>query len=144
MVILGPATNEAGANCWVAAYDVKTGKELWRFYTAPMSADEPEAKTWAGDSWKHGGSPIWNGGSYDPETNLTFWGTGNPNPGWNGDPRAPGDNLYSDSVIALDADTGKLKWYYQSQRVLLRARPHDRRISAGQEFRHAGLESRIR
>ena len=78
MVILGPATNEAGANCWVAAYDVKTGKEIWRFYTAPMSADEPEAKTWAGDSWKHGGNPIWNGGSYDPETNLTFWGTGNP------------------------------------------------------------------
>ena len=113
MVILGPATNEAGANCWVAAYDVKTGKELWRFYTAPMSADAPEAKTWAGDSWKHGGSPIWNGGAYDPETNLTFWGTGNPNPGWNGDPRAPGDNLYSDSVIALDADTGKLKWYFQ-------------------------------
>src|SRR5690242_4645455 len=113
MIILGPATNEAGANCWVSAYDVKTGKEIWRFYTAPMSADDPVAKTWAGDSWKHGGSPIWNGGAYDPETNLTFWGTGNPNPGWNGDVRAPGDNLYSDSVVALDADTGKLKWYYQ-------------------------------
>ena len=113
MVILGPATNEAGANCWVAAYDVKTGKELWRFDTAPNSADDPVAKTWPSDSWKHGGSPIWNGGSYDPETNLTFWGTGNPNPGWNGDPRAPGDNLYSDSVVALDADTGKLKWYFQ-------------------------------
>ena len=113
MVLLGPATNEAGANCWVAAYDIKTGKEIWRFNTAPASADEPEAKTWVGDSWKHGGSPIWNGGSYDPETNLTFWGTGNPNPGWNGDIRTPADNLYSDSVIALDADTGKLKWYYQ-------------------------------
>ena len=113
MIILGPATNEAGANCWVAAYDIKTGKEMWRFYTAPMSADQPEAKTWVGDSWKHGGSPIWNGGAYDPETNLTFWGTGNPNPGWNGDPRTPGDNLYSNSVVALDADTGKLKWYYQ-------------------------------
>jgi len=113
MVILGPATNEAGANCWMAAYDIKTGKELWKFDTAPNSADQPETKTWAGDSWKHGGSPIWNGGSYDPETNLTFWGTGNPNPGWNGDPRVPGDNLYSDCVIALDADTGKLKWYYQ-------------------------------
>ena len=111
-VILGPATNEEGANCWVAAYDVKTGNEIWRFYTAPTSADQPEAKTWAGDSWKHGGSPIWVTGSYDPETNLTYWGTGNPNPGWNGDPR-PGDNLYSDSVVALDADTGKLKWYYQ-------------------------------
>ena len=113
MVILGPATNEAGANCWVAAYDVKTGKELWRFDTAPNSPDAPEAKTWAGDSWKHGGSPIWNHGSYDPETNLTFWGTGNPNPGWNGDTRTPADNLYSNCVIALDADTGKLKWYFQ-------------------------------
>jgi len=113
MLILGPATNEAGANCWVAAYDAKTGNEIWRFDTAPNSADAPEAKTWVGDSWKHGGSPIWNVGSYDPETNLTFWGTGNPNPGWNGDPRIPGDNLYSDAVVALDADTGKLKWYYQ-------------------------------
>jgi alcohol dehydrogenase (cytochrome c) len=113
MIILGPATNEAGANCWINAYDVKTGKELWRFNTAPMSADQPEAKTWAGDSWKHGGDPIWNGGSYDPETNLTFWGTGNPNPGWNGDSRTPADNLYSASVVALDADTGKLKWYFQ-------------------------------
>jgi alcohol dehydrogenase (cytochrome c) len=113
MVILGQATNEMGSNCWIAAYDVKTGKEIWRFYTAPNSADDPAAKTWAGDAWKHGGSPIWNGGSYDPETNLTFWGTGNPNPGWNGNVRAPGDNLYSDCVVALDADTGKLKWYYQ-------------------------------
>ena len=97
MVILGPATNEMGANCWVAAYDIQTGKEIWRFYTSPNSADDPAAKTWSGDSWKHGGSPVWNGGTYDPETNLTFWGTGNPNPGWNGNPRGPGDNLYSDS-----------------------------------------------
>ena len=113
MVILGPATNEAGANCWVAAYDVHTGKEKWRFYTAPMSADDPAAKTWAGDSWKHGGSPLFNGGSYDPETNLTYWGTGNPNPGWSGSVRSPGDNLYSESVVALDADTGKMKWHFQ-------------------------------
>ncbi len=113
MVVLGPATNEAGANCWVAAYDVKTGNELWRFNTNPESADEPAAKTWVGDSWKHGGSPIWNAGTYDPETNLTFWGTGNPNPGWNGDVRTPADNLYSNTVIALDADTGKLKWHFQ-------------------------------
>jgi alcohol dehydrogenase (cytochrome c) len=113
MIILGPATNEAGANCWVNAYDIRTGKELWRFYTSPTSAGDPAAKTWSGDSWKHGGSPVWNSGSYDPETNLTFWGTGNPNPGWSGDVRVPGDNLYSDSVVALDADTGKLKWYFQ-------------------------------
>jgi alcohol dehydrogenase (cytochrome c) len=110
-LILGPATNEEGANCWVAAYDVHTGNELWRFNQIP-SPGEPGFETWKGDSWKHGGGPIWVTGSYDPETNLTFWGTGNPNPGWNGDPR-PGDNLYSDSVVALDADTGKLKWYYQ-------------------------------
>lgn len=113
MVLLGPATNEAGANCWVAAYDVKTGNEIWRFNTNPTSADDPIAKTWVGDTWQHGGSPIWNTGSYDPETNLTFWGTGNPNPGWNGDARTPADNLYSDSVVALDADTGKLKWHFQ-------------------------------
>ena len=119
MVILGPATNEAGANCWIAAYDVRTGNEIWRFNTAPMSADEPIAKSWIGDSWKNGGNPIWNAGGYDPETNLTFWGTGNPNPGWNGDPRAPQenvhfiDNLYSNSVVALDADTGALRWHFQ-------------------------------
>jgi alcohol dehydrogenase (cytochrome c) len=111
-IILGVATSEDGANCWVDAYDVNTGKELWRFYTAPRSADQPEAKTWAGDSWKHGGDPVWNDGSYDPETNLVYFGVGNPNPGWNGDGRA-GDNLYSESAIALDADTGKLKWYFQ-------------------------------
>jgi len=111
-LILGPATNEEGANCWVAAYDIKTGNELWRFYTAPISEDDPAAKTWFGDTWKHGGSPIWVTGSYDPETNLTFWGTGNPNPGWNGDKR-PGDDLYSDCIVAVDADTGKLKWHYQ-------------------------------
>jgi alcohol dehydrogenase (cytochrome c) len=111
-VILGPATNEFGTNCWVAAYDVRTGAEVWRFKTVPEPG-EPGNNTWPGDSWQHGGAPIWVTGSYDPDTNLTFWGTGNPNPGWNGGPRNPGDNLYADSVVALDADTGKLKWHYQ-------------------------------
>ena len=111
-VILGPATNEYGVNCWLAAYDVRTGIERWRFKTVPEPG-EPGHDTWPGDSWQHGGAPIWVTGSYDPETNLTFWGTGNPNPGWNGGPRNPGDNLYSDSVVALDADTGQLKWHYQ-------------------------------
>jgi len=111
-VILGPATNEYGVNCWVAAYDVRTGSEVWRFKTVPEPG-EPGHETWPGDSWQHGGAPIWVTGSYDPDTNLTFWGTGNPNPGWNGGPRNPGDNLYSDSVVALDADTGKLKWHFQ-------------------------------
>jgi len=72
MLILGPATNERGMNCWVAAYDLKTGQERWRFYTAPVAPEDPAFKTWTGDSWKHGGSPIWVTGSYDPETNLTF------------------------------------------------------------------------
>ncbi len=117
MVVLGTADNERGANCWIAAFDVKTGNELWRFQTTPNSPTDPGADTWGGDSYKHGGDPVWVTGSYDPETNLTFWGTGDPNPGWNGDSR-PGDNLYSDSVVALDADTGKLKWYYQFM-------PHD-------------------
>jgi alcohol dehydrogenase (cytochrome c) len=111
-LILGPATNEFGVNCWVAAFDVRTGKEIWRFKTVPEPG-EPGNETWPGDSWRHGGAPIWVTGSYDPDTNLTFWGTGNPNPGWNGGPRNPADNLYGDSVVALDADTGKLAWYYQ-------------------------------
>jgi alcohol dehydrogenase (cytochrome c) len=111
-VILGPATNEEGANCWIAAYDVDSGDEIWRFDTVASPGD-PHGNTWPGNSWKTGGVPIWVTGSYDPETNLTYWGTGNANPGWNGDPRSPGDNLYSDSVVALDIDTGKLKWYYQ-------------------------------
>jgi alcohol dehydrogenase (cytochrome c) len=111
-VILGPSTNEYGTNCWIAAYDVRSGAEVWRFNTVPGPGERGN-DTWPGDSWQHGGAPIWVTGSYDPDTNLTFWGTGNPNPGWNGGPRNPGDNLYSDSVVALDADTGQLKWHYQ-------------------------------
>ena len=84
---------------------------MWRFYTIP-GPGEPGNDTWSGDSWKTGGAGVWNTGAYDPETNLTFWGTGNPAPDWNGRQRL-GDNLYSDSVVALDADTGKLKWHYQ-------------------------------
>ncbi len=96
---------------YIVAFDAKTGKEVWRFYTIP-GPGEPGHETWSGDSWKTGGAAIWNIGAYDPDTNLTFWGTGNPAPDTNGDVRL-GDNLYSDCVVALDADTGKLKWYYQ-------------------------------
>lgn len=78
-VILGPATNEFGTNCWIAAYDVSTGSEVWRFKTVPEPGEKGN-DTWPGDSWKHGGAPIWVTGAYDPVTNLTFWGTGNPNP----------------------------------------------------------------
>jgi alcohol dehydrogenase (cytochrome c) len=112
-VVIGTAGAEYGIRGFVAAYDANTGKEAWRFYTI-AGPGEPGHETWpAGtDAWKHGGGSIWVTGSYDPETNLTYWGTGNPGPDWNSDARA-GDNLYSDSVVALDADTGKLKWHYQ-------------------------------
>jgi len=110
-VIAGVAGGEYGIRGFVAAFDANTGKEVWRFYTIP-GPGEPGNETWSGDSWKHGSGAIWVTGSFDPETNLTFWGTGNAGPDWNGDARL-GDNLYTSSVIALDADTGKLKWHYQ-------------------------------
>ncbi len=110
-VLVGVAGGEYGIRGYITAYDAKTGKEAWRFNTIP-GPGEPGNETWAGDSWKTGGGSIWVTGSYDAETNLTFWGVGNPGPDWNGDERA-GDNLYSDCVLALDADTGKLKWHYQ-------------------------------
>jgi alcohol dehydrogenase (cytochrome c) len=110
-VIVGTAGGEYGIRGFIAAFDIKTGKERWRFYTIPGQG-EPGNETWAGDSWKHGGASIWMTGSYDSLLNLTYWGIGNPGPDFTGDQRA-GDNLYSDCVVALDADTGKLKWYYQ-------------------------------
>jgi alcohol dehydrogenase (cytochrome c) len=116
-VITGVAGGEHGIRGFIAAYDVNTGKEVWRFNTVP-GPGEAGYETWLGkdgkpnDSYLHGGAPIWVTGSYDPETNLTMWGTGNAGPDWNGDARL-GDNLYSSSVVALDADTGKLKWHYQ-------------------------------
>ena len=115
-VIVGTAGGEFGIRGYIAAYDAKTGREVWRFYTIP-GPGEPGHETWQNDAWKTGGGSVWVTGSYDPVLNLTYWGIGNPGPDWNGDPR-PGDNLYTDSVVALDADTGKLKWYYQFS-------PHD-------------------
>jgi alcohol dehydrogenase (cytochrome c) len=110
-VIAGISGGEYGIRGFIAAWDVNTGKEVWRFYTVPEPG-KPGGDTWAGESYKRGGAAVWVTGSYDPETNLTFWGTGNPGPDWDGDIRK-GDNLYSCSVIALDADTGELKWHYQ-------------------------------
>ena len=110
-VIAGVAGAEFGIRGFIAAFDAATGKEAWRFYTIPGKG-EPGNETWAGDSWMHGGGSVWVTGSYDPETNLTYWGVGNPGPDYNSDKRG-GDNLYSDCVVALDADTGKLKWYFQ-------------------------------
>src|SRR5216117_3542842 len=99
-VIVGTAGGEFGIRGFIAAYDVHTGKEVWRFYTIP-GPGEPGHETWTGDSWQTGGGSIWVTGSYDPELNLTYWGIGNPSPDWNGDARA-GDNLYSECVVALD------------------------------------------
>jgi alcohol dehydrogenase (cytochrome c) len=110
-VLVGPAGGEFGVRGFLAAFDSKTGSEVWRFNTVP-GPGEAGHETWGGDSWKTGGAPIWLTGSYDPELNLTYWGTGNPAPSFNKEMR-PGDNLYSSSVVALDADTGKLRWHYQ-------------------------------
>ena len=110
-VLVGVGGGEYGIRGYVAAYDAKTGKEVWKFYTIP-GPGEPGHDTWDGDDWKTGGAPAWVTGSYDPALNLVYWGIGNPGPDWNPKQR-PGDNLYADCAIALDADTGKLKWYFQ-------------------------------
>src|SRR5690242_20223093 len=110
-VIVGVAGGEYGIRGFVAAFEAHSGKEAWRFNTIP-GPGEPGHETWKGDDWKHGSAAVWVTGSYDPDLNLTYWGTGNPGPDWNPGQR-PGDNLYSDCVLALDPDTGKLKWYFQ-------------------------------
>ena len=110
-VIIGTGGGDGPIRGYISAFDAKTGTEVWRFYTIP-GPGEPGNETWAGESWKTGGTGVWNAGAYDPETNLVFFGTGNPAPDWDGSTRR-GDNLYSDSVVALDADTGKLRWHYQ-------------------------------
>jgi alcohol dehydrogenase (cytochrome c) len=110
-VIVGTAGGDGPIRGFLAAYDAKTGKEAWRFTTFRVRAN-PATKPGLGESWKVGGAGIWTTGSYDAETNLTLWGVGNPQPDTDGRGRL-GDNLYTDCVIALDADTGKLKWYYQ-------------------------------
>lgn len=121
-VVVGVAGGENGIRGFIAAYDARNGKEVWRFYTVP-GPGEPGHETWLPapgdppgradpDAWKHGGAPIWVTGTFDPLLNLTYWGTGNPGPDFNQAQR-PGDNLYSDSVVALDADTGELKWHFQ-------------------------------
>ena len=101
-----------GVSGSVDAYDAETGKPLWRWHALP-EAGGPGSDTWIGvDPRKFGGGPTWLSGSYDPELNLIYWGTGQPNPDFVGDNRK-GDNLYTECVVALDADSGKLKWYFQ-------------------------------
>jgi alcohol dehydrogenase (cytochrome c) len=115
-VIVGGTGGEHAHRGYLNAYDAKTGKHVWRFYTIP-GPGEPGYETWSEKMWKYGGAPTWLVGSYDPELNLLYWGVGNPSSDFYDEFR-PGDNLYSDSIIALDPDTGKLKWYYQEV-------PHD-------------------
>ena len=110
-VFTGVAGGEYGIRGLIDAYNLNTGAQEWRFDTTP-GPDHPDNQTWSGDSWRTGGAATWMTGSYDPELNLVYWGTGNPGPDYDGTVRE-GDNLYSDSVVALDADTGELKWYFQ-------------------------------
>jgi alcohol dehydrogenase (cytochrome c) len=104
-VIVGSAGGEFPIRGFVAALDAKTGKELWRW-------DSTDPNTFAGDSWKSGGGMVWTTPAIDPQRGLVIFSTGNPNPDLYGESRE-GDNLYTDSIVALDANTGKLKWYYQ-------------------------------
>jgi alcohol dehydrogenase (cytochrome c) len=126
-VIVGVGGGEYGIRGFIAAFDARTGKQLWKFYTIP-GPGEPGHETWEAcppnspycdpEAWKHGSGSVWVTGSFDPALNLTYWGIGNVGPDYNGDQR-PGDNLYTASVVALDADTGQLRWHYQFT-------PHDR------------------
>jgi alcohol dehydrogenase (cytochrome c) len=110
-VLTGIAGAEYGIRGFIDAYDAATGKRAWRFWTVP-GPGEKGSETWEGDSWERGGGSTWVTGSYDPALDLVYWGTGNPGPDLYGKDRE-GDNLYTDSVVALDPDTGQLKWHYQ-------------------------------
>ena len=109
-LVVGMSGGEYGIRGYIAAFDVKTGEEAWKTYTIP-GPGEPGHETWSGDHWRTGAASAWITGHYDPQLNLTYWGTGNTGP-WPADAH-PGDNLYTTSVIALDMDTGKLKAHHQ-------------------------------
>ena len=110
-VIVAMAGAESGIRGFVAAYSAETGDQAWKFNTIP-GPGEPGNDSWLGDSWQRGGGSSWVTGTYDPDLNLIFWGIGNPWPDYNPEIRA-GDDLYTDSAVALDPDTGKLKWHFQ-------------------------------
>jgi alcohol dehydrogenase (cytochrome c) len=115
-VLVGASGGEYGVRGHIDAFDVASGRRVWRFYTIPKPG-EPGAESWAGSAWERGGGATWVTGSYDPELGLVYWSTGNPSPDFDGDAR-PGDNLFTDSILALDPDTGALRWHYQMT-------PHD-------------------
>jgi alcohol dehydrogenase (cytochrome c) len=109
-IIAGYSGGELGVRGSLSAFDALTGKRIWKTYTVP-APNEPGGDTWKGETYKRGGGSTWITGVYDPASNTLYWGTGNPGP-WVGDDR-PGDNLYTDSTLALDPDTGKIKSYHQ-------------------------------
>jgi alcohol dehydrogenase (cytochrome c) len=112
-VIFGAAGSDAGWRGWIAALDAATGKREWLTYTIPAPG-EPGSETWKGDNnaWQTGGGAVWLTGTYDAEGNQMIWGTGNPVPMMDAHAR-PGNNLYTDSVISYDPDSGKMNWYFQ-------------------------------
>jgi alcohol dehydrogenase (cytochrome c) len=121
-VITGISGAEYGIRGFIDAYDAKTGKRQWRFYTIPSPKDQAEhakkaLKTWEGKSWMTGGGSTWVTGTFDPALNTLYWGVGNPSPDFNGDVRK-GDNLYTVSILALNPDDGTYRWHFQ-------ASPHD-------------------
>src|SRR5262249_33068987 len=111
-VLGGIPGGECGARGFLDAYDSATGRRLWRWYSVPATGEFGN-DTWLGDSWKQGGSPMWLTGSYDPELNVVYWTVGNPGPQIDRSVRGTLDNLFSDSVVAIDPDTGQRKWHYQ-------------------------------
>lgn len=113
MVLVGSSGGEFGTRGHLDAYDAHTGQRRWRCYTIPKPG-EPGAETWPddGEAWQRGGANCWVTPTYDPDLDLIFQGTGNPSPDFDGAVR-PGDNLYTDSVVAVDADTGEIRWHYQ-------------------------------
>ncbi len=111
-VLVGTSGGDDGVRGFVAAFDARTGKEAWRFWTIPAPG-QPGSETWPkGNSYLHGGGTTWMPGTYDPQLNTIYWGTSNPSPDFDGSVRE-GDNLYTNCVLALDPDTGKLKWHFQ-------------------------------
>ena len=116
LVITGVTGGDSAHRGYLNAFDAKTGRHRWRFWTIP-GPGEPGNETWKGDSWKLGGGSTWMTGTYDPELDLIYWGVGNPAADfWGGD--REGSNLYTESIVALNPETGKVKWHYQES-------PHD-------------------
>jgi alcohol dehydrogenase (cytochrome c) len=110
-VIVGTSGGDSGVRGFLAAYDAESGELRWKFWTIPAPG-ESGSSSWPGDAYLHGGGTTWMPGTYDPELNILYWTTSNPAPDFAGKPR-PGDDLYTDCILALDADTGTLKWHFQ-------------------------------